>query len=231
MRRDESILSWKPMALRAMALWLLCAAGGCQYVGAVLGKVTEDPKTPAEYVPTRETMLILIENYRNPDSVAIVSDRLMSDVATQLKANKVDQLIDPKTLFEFRSAHADIYPQLKIPELAKMLGARQVLYGDLVQFDWNSAIASNMIKGQAKLIVKIIDAQTGETRWPQDSSPGEIVTVETPTVPVTADADATEQGLKDTLVNRLSQRVAELFYEHPEEPEDNPEAMDQPTAP
>jgi hypothetical protein len=229
-RTQQPIFLWKPIAVRAIALALLCGAGGCQYVGAVLGKVTEDPKTPAEYVPTRETMLILIENYRNPDSVAIVSDRLISDVAVQLTAHKVDQLVDPKALFEFRSAHPDTYQQLKIPELAKKLGARQVLYGDLVEFDWNSAIASGMIKGQAKVIVKIIDAQTGETRWPQDASPGEIITVETPTVPATGDADTVEQGLKDTLVNRLSLKIAELFYEHPEEPEDNPEAIDQPMA-
>jgi hypothetical protein len=223
MNSAASFVRWK----RVFVLALLCAVGGCQYVGALIGKVVDDPKTPAEYAPTRETMLILIENYRNPDSVGIVADRLMSDVASNLKDHKVDQIVDPKLLFEFRSAQPDEYRQLKIPALARKLGARQVLYGDVVEFDLNSAIASDMVKGKAKVIVKIIDAQTGETRWPQDSSPGEIITAETPTVARANNSDEAEQRLKDTLVDRLSQRISELFYEHPEEPPENPEAIDQ----
>ena len=194
---------------------LLClggaCVGGCQYLGAVLSKFTDDPKTPAEYVPTREDMLVLIEDSHNPDLIGIIGDRLMTNVAEKLKTHKIDQLIDPGKLIEFRTEHLEQYRHMSVLALAHMLKARQVLYADVVSFTVTSPIGSETAKGTITAHVKVIDAQTGETRWPQDAGP-EIVTVDSPTLPVKA--GDTLEPLNDYIVDRLSDRIAELFYEH-----------------
>jgi hypothetical protein len=194
---------------------LLCSnvmwMGGCQYFGAILSKFTDDPKTPAQYVPTREDMLVLIEDSHNPDLIGILGDRLMTNVAQKLTTHKVDQLIDPKKLIDFRSEHLEQYRHMSVLALAHMFKARQILYADVVTFNVTAPIGSETAKGTITAYVKIIDAQTGETRWPQDAGP-QIITVETPTLPVkTGD---TLEPLNDYVVDRLSDRIAELFYEH-----------------
>jgi hypothetical protein len=197
------------------AATLLCFGvlflGGCQYFGAILSKFSDDPKTPAEYVPTREDMLVLIEDSHNPDLIGIIGDRLMTNVAEKLKTHKIDQLIDPTKLIEFRSEHLEEYRQMSILALAHMFKARQVLYADVVTFTVTAPIGSETAKGTITARVKVIDAQTGATRWPQDAGP-EIITVESPTLP--AKPGDTLEPLNDYIVDRLSDRIAELFYEH-----------------
>jgi len=198
----------------ASSLLLLCGMlclGGCQYFGAVLSKFSDDPKTPAEYIPTREDMLVLIEDSHNPDLIGILGDRLMTNVAEKLTTHKIDQLIDPRKLIEFRSEHLEQYRHMSILALAHMLKARQVLYADVVSFSVSAPIGSDTAKGTITAYVKIVDAQTGETRWPQDAGP-RIITVESPTLPVKA--GDTLEPLNDYIVDRLSDRISQLFYEH-----------------
>jgi hypothetical protein len=129
----------------------------------------------------------------------------------------VDQLIDPEKLIDFRSNHLEQYRHMSVLALAHMFKARQVLYADVVTFNVTAPIGSETAKGTITAYVKIIDAQTGAIRWPQDAGP-QIVTVESPTLPLkTGD---TLEPLNDYIVDRLSDRIAELFYEHttPDEP-------------
>ena len=105
-----------------LLLLLLLCAGGCQYLGALLSKVVDDPPIPAEYVPTREQMLVLVEDSHNPDLIGIIGDRVMSNVAKDLSAHKVNQIVEPRKLFDFRSEHLDHYRQMSILELAHALG-------------------------------------------------------------------------------------------------------------
>ncbi len=193
-------------------LLLMACAGGCQYLGALLSKVVDDPPVPAEYVPTREEMLVLIEDSHNPDLIGIIGDRMMSDVAKNLSLHKVDQIVPPTKLFDFRSAHLDQFRQMSILALAHAMGARQVLYVDVISFNVTAPIASQTAKGAITAHVKVIDAQTGETRWPQDAGP-KIITVESPTMPLKGDGSL--EPLNDYIVDRLSERISELFYSHP----------------
>lgn len=192
------------------ALLLLLCTGGCQYLGALLSRVVDDPPIPAEYVPTREEMLVLIEDSHNPDLIGIIGDRVMSDVVKNLSAHKVNQIIEPRKLFDFRSEHLDQYRQMPILALAHAMGARQVLYADVISFNVSAPIGSETAKGTITAHVKVIDAQTGETRWPQDAGP-RIITVETPTVAL---KNGSLEPLNDYIVDRLSKGIAELFYSH-----------------
>jgi hypothetical protein len=196
--------------LAATALLLLCA-GGCNYLGAILDKFS-NPKTPAEYAPTREDMLIIAEDSKNPDLIGTLGDRVMTDVAKDLTAHKIDQLIDPTKVLDSRSQNREQYQKMSILALAHMFKARQVLYVDVVSFTVTAPIGSETAKGTLTARVKIVDAQTGETRWPQDAGT-RLITVESPTLPLKKDGSL--EPLNDYIVDRVSRKISELFYEHP----------------
>ena len=44
-----------------------------------------------------------------------------------------------------------------------------MLYVDLVMFQIESALATEMFKGDAEAHVWVIDVQSGQTRWPTDT--------------------------------------------------------------
>jgi hypothetical protein len=182
-------------AVLVAASLLALSTVGCQYLGAILDKFDNSP-TPAEYKPTREDMLILVEDSRNPDLIGTLGDRVMSDVADDLTKHKVDQLIDSRKVITF---HADV-----------------------TSVTVTAPIGSGTAKGILTADVKIIDAQTGDTRWPQDAG-ARTITVETPTLPLKGDGSL--EPLYDYIVDRLSQQIAELFYDHPKTEETQPEEI------
>jgi len=207
--------------LAVTALLLLCA-GGCQYIGAIFDKL-DDGKSPAEYTPTREDMLILVEDSKNPDLIGTLGERVTNNVAEDLTTHKINQLIDTKKVLEFRAENREQYQKMSLLALAHMFKARQVLYADVVSFTVSAPIGSETAKGTLTAHVKIVDAQTGDTRWPQDAGT-RIVTVESPTLPLKADGSL--EPLNDYIVDRLSQKISELFYEHPKANGEQSEEMD-----
>src|ERR1700727_52663 len=119
-------VSPRKWSLVAAAL-LAFSTGGCQYLGAILDKL-DDSKAPAEYKPTREDMLILVEDLHNPDLIGTLGDRVMTNVADELTKNKVDQLIDPRKVIAFHADDRETYQKMSILGLAHKFKARQVLY-------------------------------------------------------------------------------------------------------
>ena len=86
-----------------------------------------------------------------------------------------------------------------------------MLYADVISLNVYAPLGAETAKGTITARVNVIDAQTGETRWPQDAGP-RIISVESPTLPLKSDGSL--EPLNDYIVDRLSQRIAELFYTH-----------------
>ena len=63
----------------------------------------------------------------------------------------------------------------------------------------------------ARLIVRVVDAQTGQTRWPTDTTQGHMVTVGTPYAKPGMKAD--EATVREQLCQDLATHVARLFYD------------------
>jgi TolB-like protein len=223
MRRYPPNLTVRGM--NAVAVALLAGLAGCNAVGAVLDKATTKPAIAAEYTPPKQPMLVLFEDYKNPDVAGIFADRLSSSVTAELKEHKIAPVIPPARLIEFRSNKGADYRQLKTPYIGRALGAKQILYGDITDFTVDAPLGSDMSKGKVKVFVRVIDANTGETVWPTDTYPGEEIEVESPTMRVTD--EESQAALVDAMAERLTQRICQLFYTHSEEEEpDNAESTD-----
>jgi hypothetical protein len=200
---------------RTVGLLCLMAAAfacldGCVVAGVIADKLSPEPAAPAAYVPPKDNMLVIVENFQNPASVALVSERLDRQVTDELVRHRVAPIVNPDRLVELRLEKSKIYDKMQIADIGRAVGARQILYADLVDFAVEPALNAPMARGHAEARVRVIDAATGQTLWPPDSSAGFPVKAQTPFV--TLKEGVTEQTLQQQVALQLSDGIARLFY-------------------
>ena len=194
-----------------MLLTSLGAVAGCQVLAAGLDKLGPDPVQPALYIPQKDEMAIIVEDYRNPAALAQIGEHMDWVIADELIAFKVAPIINPSRLTTLRAADVDAYRKLKIPEIGRKLKARQVLYVDVSEFSTESATGGAAAQGRAHARVKIVDVQTGQTRWPRDATyAGAPIEVNVPFN--VSDVEANDAKVRQALAEALAQRVAHLFH-------------------
>src|SRR4051812_34333369 len=159
--------------LKALAVMgLVSVVSGCAAISAVTYKVAGDPKTPAEFKPANVPTLVLGENFQNPDQYRQASTQIERDIAGDLLANKVTQGVAVEKIEDLRSADGPAYRKMRIDEVGKAVGAKQVIYVNLVKFNALTPIGSGEMSGLAEGMVRVIDVETGRTLWPSDTSAG-----------------------------------------------------------
>ena len=96
----------------------------------------------------------------------------------------------------------------------RAVGARQVIYVNLVKFSTAAPIGSSELAGGAEALVRVIDVNTGHTLWPQDNSAGREIKYETKHEEA---VDFTRQSeVQDQISALLADHIARLFYAAPE---------------
>jgi hypothetical protein len=151
---------------------------GCNVFGAAAYKVMGPPAVPAEYVPEKEPMLVLVESYRRP-GMAYDAEQLSRHVVEQLKYWETAPTIDLMELYKLRDADPQAFAKMTIPEVGRKLGARQVLYIDMVDSDLESSSGMQVYRGEMTVRIRVVDSQTSASRWPVDAAEGFPVTYET----------------------------------------------------
>jgi hypothetical protein len=144
----------------------LLSLSGCNVLSALSYKTFGPPKIPAEYAPPQVPMLVLAESYHQANDLQPYADQLTSLVHRDLKDHKVAPLVDEDKLIALRAAKGRAFQQLKIPEVGKAVGARQVLYIDLQECNFAEIAASEVFQGSIRAKVRVVDVATGETKWP-----------------------------------------------------------------
>ena len=205
--------TWSRRAsLAAAGLLMLCSLTGCGAIGALASKVTPDPQTPAVHTLAKETTLVLVENYRNPASVALTSEQLATQLSHDLLEHSVAPVVNPQRLTELKRTHSPVYAKADTAAIGRMLDAKQVLYVDLLDFTLDPGTASQMIRGRAEARVRVVDTATGKTRWPTDQSGGYPIHLQTPFVAIKD--DVTEGTFREELIRTLAERIGRLFYSY-----------------
>lgn len=200
------------MSIKSLLLLPALLLAGCNIAGAVVDKVVGPAEVPAKYLPAQEPMLVLAENYQNPSSALIESEQLVQQVAQQIKEHKVSPLVDSSAPFNLRSSQPSEYQKMTIAQIGRTLGAKQVLYIDIAQSNVFVAEASEMLKGKALVRVRIVDVETGGTRWPEEGGDGYPVVVETPMLREGQGVDETSVRLQ--LQEAVGIKIARLFYKY-----------------
>src|ERR1051326_7245512 len=81
----------------------LCSLlAGCSAIGLAAYKVAGPPEVPAKYVPVKEPLLVVVENYRQPSGWQADADLLARYVERELETSGVAPVVDSNKLREMR---------------------------------------------------------------------------------------------------------------------------------
>ncbi len=205
--RRYSALSPQSSVLSPLLLLLV----GCNVVGALAYKVTPPSKTPAKYKPAKELAVIVVENYRNPSAGDVDSEQLARLIADQLREQKVLPLVADNALSQLRDQDPEKFRKMSIPSIGRALGAKQVIYVDLLKSTIDVAEGESMIRGSMDATVKVVDVTTSQSRWPAESVQGWPASVQTPFM--TVGPNETEITFRRKLHEAMALQVSHLLYD------------------
>jgi hypothetical protein len=198
-----------PLLLVSLAL-CTALASGCAAPAAIAYKLFGPPPIPPRYTPPKtEPMLVLVEN---PHSGAIAipeADELSRVIYEELDAQKVAPQVDPAKLHELRDRDAAAFDKMSIAEIGRTLGARQVLYVHVDRLDVENAPGSDMVKTRIAASLKVIDATTAMTAWP---NAGDTEQFEHQTPYRRIEAGTTPSQLKREILRESGVELARWFY-------------------
>jgi hypothetical protein len=213
------------MAIALALLTVLACASGCNVMGAAAAKLSPPPTVKAYYTPKKEPLIVVVEKKENPAESWMDSDRIARLITARFKAQQIAPTIDPSVLPEMNGMGRPGRPgrfgdatlmssgpakRLSPAEAGRMAGAKQVLYVDLVEFDAQPVLGSEISRGRITAEVQMIDATTGATLWPLDSSQGHRVSASTP--PTQVSGATGEEAVRGQLCQELSVKVTRLFH-------------------
>jgi len=203
-------LSPKSLVL-SPTLILLALLAGCNAVGAIAYKLGPPPRTPAKYKPAQELAVIVVENYRNPSASDVDSEQLARLIGDELRNNKVVPLVAENAVQHLRDVDREKFRAMTIPAIGRAVGAKQVIYVDLVRSSMEVAVGESMVRGSMDATVRVVDATTGQTRWPSESQQGWPVSVQSPFT--TVDEKASETAFRRKMHESMALQVSHLFYD------------------
>jgi hypothetical protein len=202
------------LRLKNFSLLFLAATvcGGCAAVGSIIYKTQGPGKVDAKYVLPKEPTLILVENRANPAESEFDADEIAREMGSELKKQKDGPpLIDPDKLGGVRDADPDKFRTMAITALGRAVGAKQVVYVNLLESGVQGDASQTSIHGKATARVRVINVEDGQTLWPMDSTGGGWeVSVE---IPYSSNTDRdTIAAMHTAIINQLSDSIAKLFY-------------------
>jgi hypothetical protein len=182
---------------------------GCNFLGVAAYKLAPDPVIPAQYVPPKEPTLILVENYHNPAALRLESETLARELMEDLKAANVAPLVDPEEAAALRHKDVAAYRKMPLDAIGRAVGAKQVIYVDLMRFEVTHALASELFGGIAEARVRIVD-DAGGVLWPTDSAGGYPLNVKVN--PQRKLSGVSEDAVRQQLNTELAEKIGKLFH-------------------
>lgn len=201
MRRARTLL--------LVGLMFACASG-CNILGFA-SQAIGPPPVEAQYI-IDGPLLILAEDYRDPDASYVESEQLEQYVYYELTTNGVGPVIEPGKLSEFRATNSRRLRSMSVADIGRALGANEVLYIHVERGSLQLAQGSEMLKGSASARVKLIESHTAALLWPADTPGGRYVSVETPMV--REEEGVTETYVRQGMQRALAAQIARFFYKY-----------------
>ena len=191
----------------------LLATAGCAQM-AILFMVDTEPKVPAEFKLPKGKTALLIDDYMVDLDGENIKEQMAAKMAELLQTNRAVEkaaLIPYETVKTLKTEAPD-GRRYSIQRLGKELGAENIIYINISQFELQSDPDSPLIRPAGAARVKVIAVGTGERLWPVDLA-GQSVQAQGRREAEVLEAQS-QQKWTETLADMLATDVAELFYEH-----------------
>jgi hypothetical protein len=204
------------IAMAGLACLIGClAVQGCAGIGAVIYKVTPPPSIQAVYKLPKKTVLVWVEDYRNPGVSEEAAERLGREITAQFKQHKLAPVVDPDKFVQYRFDKGTAFDQMTIASVGRALGAEQVLYVDLVDYGGDWTLASDMLHPKADIRVRVVDVKTGDTAWPNEAVRGYPMNIDLQYANIKDTQTANDE--QAAICTATADHVAKLFYKHDSE--------------
>ena len=192
------------------ALMAMMNSGCASALGTLSYGIFGPAANPAKYVLPKEPTLVLVENYRNPSAAEFDADQVASEVTDDLKKNNVAPIVDLDKLLAIRDADPNKYRTMKIQDIGRAVGAKQIVYVDLVAAAVELDPSQRALHGKAAARVRVVEVASGDTRWPAGMAEGYPVESEIPY----NDADPRiATAMNGQMISELSEQIGNLFHE------------------
>jgi len=203
----------------ALAVACAVALGGCTYSGGELLYALgfgRGQKVAAKFRLTEDPVMILIDDAGQRVDWPLAARYLFDDLAQELLRNKaVRKIIPHQTVDHLRQSVPD-FDKRGGREVGKLAGAKQVLWIEVQDFLAQEQIEDATTAAYFSITVKVLNVLEEKNRsrvrlWPI-SPQGHPITVIMSGSEVSI--AKTKDAISKELANRLSVRIAKLFYDY-----------------
>jgi hypothetical protein len=201
------------IGLFVLLAWAIVAAGGCAVFEYVVAQFAPPKTVKAEYDPPKgKTVLVFVEDDGTLLSYEPIKEELTERVGKEIVAQGICAKTVPYQKLMGLVSQEPNFKRIWIGEVGQRLGADLVLYVVVNHFSLKETEVSSLWRGELKTTVKLVDSKTG-LLWPKDRTSGfPLSVIERPSSQSVSQAYALE--LTRALAEKMSVKVARLFYEH-----------------
>jgi hypothetical protein len=206
------------LALPAITMVLLLALGlacsGCQVAGYA-ANLAGGPATTAQYTPAHKPLVVIVKDQPDPTGMHVESEAISAEIERQITEYKIAPVISADRVMELRTSMPGEFSTMTPAKMGHAVGADQVLYVEIINSDRDSEATQDMLRGRISASIKMIDANTGVTLWPNDDSGGSIVNYQTPLKHLGDQTSAL--SVEQTLDAGFAERIVRMFRNYKED--------------
>ena len=193
----------------AVLVAITLAGGGCASIGALMHLAFGAPAVDAVYTPPKQPTLVLVENYQDQDAGSADGDAIARAVGEALHDHADLEVVDPDKIVPLRTEQAGAFHDMSIPAVGRAVGAKQVVYVNLIEDESTPDPTGAAIRATATARVRVVDATTGKVLWPTGEPRGHELTAN-----IDYDRSDSPQGssMRGDMLSQLSGQIAKLFY-------------------
>jgi hypothetical protein len=201
------------LALAALLVGAGLALTGCSVLGFAAQAAAGPPTVSAAYALPKRPTVVLAERFDNPGESKLDADAIARFVTDELRQRNVVPFVDPNRAEALRQRDPAAYHDMTVAAIGRAVEAEQVIYINVIASDVETAPGTDMLRGTGEVLVKVVDARTGATRWPTDADAGRPVGAQT-RMYSPREQGVTESTVRTLLHRQLADRVARLFYSY-----------------
>ncbi len=195
----------------SVLLALITTSAGCNVFGW-FGQAVEGPETKgATFTMAKRTTAVIAEKFSNPSDAVMDDEPIARFITQDLREHNTVPLVDTVSIYGLRSSDPAKWRASTMASIGRGVGADQVLYINLLDVNVEVAPGSDMMRGKATVMVRVVDCKTGSLIWPIGATEGYPVSSETKLIRK-GENNVYESGLRTTLQRELATKIAQLFY-------------------
>jgi len=213
----------------ARSRWLTIAAlaaicpgiGGCAIVSWTVAQFAPPQKVEAVYKPPEDKkILVFVDDYLNPQDCGEVKRELTERLGKQLIEHGVAaKTVSFRRLVNLMAATPE-FNELAVVQVGSRLGADIVLYVHVDNYTLKDSEVSPLWKGELEVSVRVVDVAARKRLWPLDRRKYPLKPVRLS--PVQDPSPTYAAKISRQLAERMSDRIAKLFYDHTVDVRDTP---------